>query len=161
MKPVVQSFGLDTNVQACFVQTVEITQWKFPGAIKNIRSSFFYFGARNINTVTKVRFGCATRCLCCCHPCLNVRNPYFILRARPTFAGQYVMAIILMWVVACAIKAGQLRMLLKIRSLPFCLCSGLRIFFITCEHILSHSQIKLRKLITLRLSRTVHLFMVY
>jgi hypothetical protein len=49
--------------------------------VKNIRSSFFYFGARNINTVMKVRFGCAT----CCHPCLNVRSPYFIRIAREAY----------------------------------------------------------------------------
>jgi hypothetical protein len=94
-----------------------------------------------MNTVMKVRFGCAT----CRHPCLNVRNPYSILRARPTFAWHCFMAIIVMWFVACTIKAGQSPMLPKIRSLPFSLCNGLRIFLVLvnilcCTHNLNFTK---------------------
>lgn len=144
MKLVVQSSGLMRTFKRVLSNrrsyAVKISR------IKNIRSSFFYFGAGNINTVAKVRSGRATRCLRCCHPCLNVRNPYFVLRVKPTFAWHCFMAIILKWFVACTIKSGHLPILSKIRSLPYCLCNGLRISLLcTCKHILLHTRIKLRK----------------
>jgi hypothetical protein len=93
--------------------------------------------------------------------CLNVRNPYFILLWRPIFAWHCFMAIIVMWFVACTIKAGQSPMLPKIRSLPFSLCGGLRIFLLLLNIFCCTHKLYFSKLIIPRLSRDIHLFPVY
>ena len=132
---------------------------KISRMIKNIRSSFFYFGARNINTVMKAWFGCATRRRRCCHPCLNVRAPYFIFRARPTCAWQCYMTIILMWVVACTIKAWQLPMLPRMRSVSFCV-HIVRICLLPVNMFCCTYKLDLAKLTTLRIPRAVYSFVV-
>jgi hypothetical protein len=57
VKSVVRSSELPAKLQSCFFFNLSKLRIKFSRMIKNIRSYFFYFGARNINTVTKARLG--------------------------------------------------------------------------------------------------------